>query len=101
MSSSDWRTAVRCCVGALAAVVVLLPSRAAAGDDWSALRRPLHLPKLDQSARCPVSRVDARVPWKRVNIFGGSGIGQGPVYPGLGSRSGLLNATRDEQYGGL
>jgi len=38
--------------------------------------------------------------WRRANIFGGSGIGPGPVYPGLGSSSGLLWATRDEQYGG-
>ena len=82
-------------------VVLLASQAAAAGDDWGALRRPLHLPKLEQDARCPVSHVDARVPWKRVNIFGGAGIGRGPVYPGLGARNGLLTTTRDEQYGGL
>ena len=64
------------------------------------LRRPLHLPKLAPGAPCPVSGVDHRIPWRRANIFGGSGIGRGPVYPGLGSSSGLLWATRDEQYGG-
>jgi hypothetical protein len=80
--------------------VILFPSQAAAGDEWSALRRPLQLPKLEHGAQCPVSRVDARVPWQRINIFGGSGIGRGPVYPALGSRSGLLLATRDQQYGG-
>lgn len=102
MSRLDRRTPARCCVGALAAMAILLASQAAAaGDEWSALRRPLHLPKLEQDARCPVSHVDARVPWKRLNIFGGAGIGWGPVYPGLGARSGLLTATRDEQYGGL
>jgi hypothetical protein len=35
-----------------------------------------------------------------MNIFGRTGIGRGPVYPGLGSSNGLLSATRDEQYGG-
>lgn len=94
------RTAVTACAAGLAAAVVLLPAAATAGDGWSALRRPLHLPRLNHGARCPVSRVDARVAWRRFNIFGGSGIGRGPVYPGLGSRSGLLYATRDEQYGG-
>jgi len=89
--------------GVLFVVVVLLALAAAAGagdGGWGALRRPLHLPKLASGAACPVSRVDARVPWERINIFGGTGIGRGPVYPGLGSRSGLLYATRDEQYGG-
>jgi hypothetical protein len=49
---------------------------------------------------CPVSKVDTRVAWDRINIFGGKGIGPGPVYPGLGGSSGLLYATRDDQYGG-
>jgi len=64
------------------------------------LRRAFHFPKLTHGARCPVSRVDPRVAWKRINIFGGTGIGRGPVYPGLGAHSGLLFATRDIQYGG-
>ena len=68
--------------------------------DWAKLHRPLRLPKVPPGAVCPVSRVDPRVQWKRINIFGGSGIGRGPVYPGLGSSSGLLYATRDRQYGG-
>jgi hypothetical protein len=67
-------------------------------DDWTALRRPLHLPKVAAGAACPVSRVDPRVHWKRINIFGGSGIGRGPVYPGLPNA--FLWATRDEQHGG-
>ena len=49
---------------------------------------------------CPVSKVDRRVPWGRIRIFGASGIGPGPVYPGLGATSGLLNAVKDTQYGG-
>ena len=51
------------------------------------------------ASRCPVSHVDRRVPWSRIRIFGGSGIGTGPVYPGLGATSGLLNTTKDTQYG--
>jgi hypothetical protein len=83
------------------ALWLALQAPATAGDGgWGGLRRPLHLPTLSSGAACPVSRVDARVPWMQINIFGGTGIGRGPVYPGLGSRSGLLYATRDEQYGG-
>jgi hypothetical protein len=86
---------------AVVTVMLALAASAGAGDGgWGALRRPLHLPGLAKGAACPVSRVDARIPWKRINIFGGTGIGRGPVYPGLGSRSGLLYATRDQQYGG-
>ncbi len=47
-----------------------------------------------------MSRVDTRVHWDRVKIFGGSGIGRGPVYPGLGSSAGRLDATPDRYYGG-
>jgi len=83
----------------LACVALGVPATVTA-DDWSALHRPFHLPKLAAGAKCPVSSVDRRIAWKGVNIFGGSGIGPGPVYPGLGSSSGLLWATRDEQFGG-
>src|SRR6266542_3379611 len=86
--------AVVACAVALAAA-----ANARVGDAWTPLRRPLHLPKVPNGAACPVSRVDARVPWARINIFGVSGIGRGPVYPGLGAHSSLLWATRDEQYG--
>jgi hypothetical protein len=86
-------------VAAVAAAALLLPGAAGAGDDWAALHRPLHLPRLAPGARCPVSRVDTRVAWARTHIFGGSGIGRGPAYPGLGSTGGLLWATRDVQYG--
>jgi hypothetical protein len=34
-----------------------------------------------------------------VQIFGGPGIGPGPVYPGLGATSGLLDAVKDTQFG--
>jgi hypothetical protein len=74
-----------------------LAAQAKAQDDWSWLRRPLHMPKLAADARCPVSRADPRIDWKRTNIFGGSGLGRGPVYPGLGAHSGLLMATREPQ----
>jgi hypothetical protein len=67
---------------------------------WTKLHRPLHLPRLAPGAACPVSRIDQRVDWERINIFGGSGMGRGPVYPGLGSSRGRLTATPDVQYGG-
>jgi hypothetical protein len=79
-------------------LVVASPAGAGASDEWASLRTPLHLPALAAGARCPVSHLDARIPWKRINTFG-SGIGTGPVYPGLGDRNGLLFATRS-QYGG-
>jgi hypothetical protein len=47
-----------------------------------------------------VSRIDHRVAWGRVRIFGGTGIGPGPVYPGLGGTS-AINAMKDTQYGSL
>ena len=84
----------------VAAGVLVSSAGARVRDEWTPLRRPLHLPKVRAGAACPVSRVDPRVQWKRINIFGGSGIGRGPVYPGLGAHSGLLWATRDQQYGG-
>jgi hypothetical protein len=82
----------------LCAIVLVSPAAAGRDDQWTSLRRPLHLPKVAAGARCPTSHVDRRVPWKRINIFGGSGIGRGPVYPGLPSA--FLMATRDQQFGG-
>ena len=77
-----------------------VPVRIAAPvDPWARLRRPLALPRLATGAACPVSSVDVSVDWDAANIFGGSGIGHGPVYPGLGSDS-TLNAPRDTQFGG-
>ena len=82
----------------LAVVAVLvLPAAAGGADGWNALRRPLHVPAVASGAACPVSKIDHRVAWSRLHIFGGVGLGNGPVYPGLGR--GLLFATRDEQYG--
>ena len=69
-------------------------------DPWAKLHRSLHLPRLTSGAACPISRVDRRVDWGRAHIFGGSGIGRGPVYPGLGYSGGALHATPDQQYGG-
>jgi hypothetical protein len=77
-----------------------VPTRLSAPPDpWSPLRRPLHLPRPAQGAPCPRSTVDASVDWPAVRIFGGSGIGPGPVYPGLGSYH-FLNAPADTQFGG-
>jgi hypothetical protein len=84
----------------LALVAALLSTaQASASDPWQQLHRPLHLPRLATGTPCPVSRADPRVDWVRANIFGGSGIGRGPVYPGLG-RSSTLNAPPDTQDGG-
>ena len=82
----------------LAALAVVQPVGAA--DPWAKLHRPLHLPRLAPGAACPVSPVDPRIDWTRANIFGGSGIGRGPVYPGLGGSGGHLDARADDQYGG-
>lgn len=85
---------------ALAAIgaAVLLAAPASAGGGWAALRRALHLPRVTPGAACPVSRVDPRVPWRRINAFGGTGVGPGPAYPVIGP-SGRIDLTRDEQYG--
>jgi hypothetical protein len=76
------------------------PSAGSSTDAWTRLRRPLHLPRLESGADCPVSTVARRVDWARANIFGGSGIGRGPVYPGLGDSRSILRATPDRQFGG-
>lgn len=88
--------AVACAL--LAALAAIQPG--GASDPWAKLHRPLHLSRLAPGAACPVSRVDQRLDWKRINIFGGSGIGRGPVYPGLGGSAGTAYARPDDQYGG-
>ncbi len=47
-----------------------------------------------------MSRVDPEVDWRGAHIFGVSGVGPGPVYPGLGYQHGRLLAGRDVQFGG-
>jgi hypothetical protein len=74
----------------LASLVALTASlgiveTASAGSTWSELHRPLELPAVNAGDPCPVSAVDPRVDWESINIFGASGTGPGPVYPGLGS----------------
>jgi hypothetical protein len=59
-----------------------------AGSPWAALERPLHLPKVNGD--CPVSAVDPHVDWDKANIFGGSGLGRGPAYPGLGGQGDFI-----------
>ena len=84
---------------ALLGAVALIPA-GSAPVTWKKLHRPLHLPRLAPGAPCPVSRIDQRVDWERISIFGGSGIGRGPVYPGLGASGGALTASPDVEYGG-
>lgn len=73
----------------VAAAMALAQATAASGP-WAPRHRPLHLPRLTAGGACPVSHVDRRVDWARINIYGGSGIGRGPVYPGLGDVHGRL-----------
>ena len=69
-------------------------SAKASPSEWADLHRPVDLPSVAAGETCPVSAVDERVDWPPINIFGGSGIGRGPVYPGLGSPpTGQLGVT--------
>lgn len=88
----------RVVAGLLLAAAAVCSGATAGRDPWRALHRPLHLPKVAAGAACPVSKVDRRVAWERTHIFGGQGIGPGPVYPGL--PNGFFMALRDDQYGG-
>jgi hypothetical protein len=65
----------------LAAALTLIEPLGAHPTPWAKLHRPLHLSRLAPGTACPVSRIDRRIAWKRVNIFGGSGIGRGPGLP--------------------
>jgi len=61
---------------------------APARDGWQALRRPLHLPKLQPGQRCPTSKTRA---------FGGISndvlVGPGPAYMLIGSLVGAVGAV--------
>jgi hypothetical protein len=91
------RRAAGCIAVLLTALVAIQP--AGAGGDWRTLHRPLHLPRLAAGAACPVSRVDSRIGWGSLHIFGGSGIGRGPVYPATGPTS-QITVQPDTRYGG-
>jgi hypothetical protein len=93
------RRGIAGCVVVLVTALVAGQS-AGASDDWGRkLHRPLHLPRLAPGAECPVSSVDPRIHWPAIHIFGGSGIGRGPVYPATGPAS-ELTVRPDPQYGG-
>ena len=93
------RRAIAASTGVLLTALALSQS-IGASDVWRKLHRPLHLPPLAAGTACPVSKVDQRINWKPINILGGTGIGPGPVYPGLGGSGGHANVTPDTQYGG-
>ena len=93
------RTGLVTVVSVLATLALAQPL-GASQNPWATLHRPLHLSRLAPGAACPVSPVDRRIDWTRINIFGGSGIGRGPVYPGLGGSGGHFDARPDDQYGG-
>jgi hypothetical protein len=81
--------------GMLAAVLMaaVMPQSASAEPSWRDLHRSLNLREVAPGATCPVSSVDERVDWERINIFGAEGIGPGPAYPGLG---GSANFTTNQ-----
>jgi hypothetical protein len=85
----------------LVLAVMSVDPLAAHPTSWTKLHRPLRLHRLAPGAACPVSQIDPRIDWERINIFGGSGIGRGPVYPGLGGSGGRMYARPDVQYGGV
>jgi hypothetical protein len=82
----------------LVAIAAAAVPAAQAGDPWRALHRPMHLPRLAPGARCPVSAVDRRVDWEAASIFGGSGTGRGPVYPGIGGAAGHVTLVENSQF---
>ena len=75
------------------------PANAAAPFDD--LYRPLDLPEVASGESCPVSPVDESVDWESTHIFGGSGIGPGPAYPGLGGSEGRFFVDDDERTNGF
>ena len=81
----------------LITVLALAQPVGAARGAGEGLHLPLALPELPPGAPCPVSPVDERVDWGRIGIFGRSGTGPGPVYPGLGGSDppGQILARRD------
>jgi hypothetical protein len=74
-------------IGMVAYGAGLVPSAAARGVGWSALRRPLHVPHLEPGAACPVSHSDRSIDFARFGIA--RGIGPGPAYP-IGMPRGVL-----------
>src|SRR4051794_18431241 len=88
------------CAAALVLVLFAVIQPASAAEPWRKLHRPLHLPHLAPGASCPVSAIDRRIDWASTNIFGGSGIGRGPVYPGLGGSGGNFTTQLSDSYPG-
>ena len=65
-------------IGMAACGAGFVPSVAARGVGWSSLRRPLHVPRLEPGAACPISHSDRSVDFARFGIA--RGIGPGPAY---------------------
>ena len=93
------RCLTRLTVALASALLALAPTGAAAADPWTKLHRDSPAAR-GSGLSCPVRRIDPRVDWTDAGIFGGSGIGSGPVYPGLGGSNGRLRTTPDEPFGG-
>ena len=84
----------RMAIGGALILAALVAAPSASAGSWADLYRPLSLPDLEAGEACPVSPVDASVDWKSMGIFGSSGLGPGPVYPGLGATGGELIANQ-------
>jgi hypothetical protein len=70
----------------------------AASDQWKPLYRPLEIPRLAAGKPCPVSRVDASVPFRRFGIA--PGLGSGPAYPvGFQARDSSLALAPPRNFG--
>jgi hypothetical protein len=64
------------------ALATLAASASAAPDPWKALYRPLHIPRIEAGAPCPVANTDPKGDLSRLGRFGGAAWGLGPAYPG-------------------
>jgi hypothetical protein len=93
------RRALGGCIVVLLTALVIIQPAGGARVGWRKLHRPLHLPQLAPGAACPVSSVDSRIDWAVLDVYGGSGIGRGPVYPATGPTAQLTVQT-DTQHGG-
>jgi hypothetical protein len=71
------------CVAAFTLSPLFGEASAEAGGPWAGLHRPLHLPSLAQTHRCPRTRSVRSVPGIA------AALGRGPAYPTIGSRTGV------------
>jgi hypothetical protein len=67
-------------------------SASAATSPWKKLYRPLHIPRIEPGAPCPVSSADPKGDLSRLGHLVGTAWGRGPAYPaGLGDDRPVLS----------